>query len=134
VGPVRRTVGAVWDGGMRCTVDAGGFPLVVDEPPEAGGTGQGPQPTELLLGAIASCFTLAVAHSAAKRDVELRGLRVEASGTYDGPRFSSLRIDVRADAPVGAELERLTAAATRVCYVTNTLRGSPPIEITTPGA
>lgn len=119
---------------MRCTVDAGGFPLVVDEPPEAGGTGRGPQPTELLLGAIASCFTLALAHSAAKRDVELRGLRVEASGTYDGPRFASLRIDVRAEAPGGEELERLSAAATRVCYVTNTLRGSPPIEITTRGA
>jgi putative redox protein len=129
-----RSVGAVWEGGMRCTVDAGGFPLVVDEPPSAGGTGQGPQPTELLLGAIASCFTLAVAHSAAKRDVELRGLRVEASGTYDGPRFSSLRIEVHADAPVGAELERLTTAAARVCYVTNTLRGHPPIEITTPGS
>jgi putative redox protein len=126
-----RRVGAVWEGGMRCTVDAGGFGLVVDEPPEAGGTGQGPQPTELLLGAIASCFTLALAHSAAKRDVELRGLRVEAAGTYDGPRFSALRIAVHADAPVGEALDRLVTAASRVCYVTNTLRGSPPIEITT---
>lgn len=126
-----RRVGAVWDGGMRCTVDAGGFPIVVDEPPEAGGTGTGPQPTELLLGAIASCFTLALAHSAGKRDVELRGLRVEATGTYDGPRFSALRVDVRAEAPTGEALERLAAAAARVCYVTNTLRGSPPIEIST---
>jgi uncharacterized OsmC-like protein len=116
---------------MRCTVDVGGFPLVVDEPPEAGGTGQGPQPTELLLGAIASCFTLALAHSARKRDVELRGLRVDATGTYDGPRFSALRIDVHADAPAGEDLERLVAAASRVCYVTNTMRGAPPIEITT---
>lgn len=127
-----RGVGAVWDGGMRCTVDAGGFPIVVDEPPEAGGTGQGPQPTELLLGAIASCFTLALAHSAAKRDVELRGLRVDATGTYDGPRFSTLRVEVRAEAPTGGDLERLVQAASRVCYVTNTLRGAPPIEIATP--
>ncbi len=116
---------------MRCTVDAGGFPITVDEPPEAGGTGQGPQPTELLLGAIASCFTLALAHSAGKRDVELRGLRVDATGTYDGPRFSTLRIDVHADAPTGDELERLVEVAKRVCYVTNTLRSAPPIEITT---
>jgi uncharacterized OsmC-like protein len=126
-----RRVGAVWEGGMRCTVDAGGFTLVVDEPPEAGGTGMGPQPTELLLGAIASCFTLALAHSAGKRDVELRGLRVDATGTYDGPRFSTLRIDVHTDAPTGEDLERLIAAASRVCYVTNTLRGAPPIQITT---
>lgn len=126
-----RKVGAVWEGGMCCTVDAGGFPLVVDEPPEAGGTGQGPQPTELFLGSIASCFTLALAYTAAKRGVELRGLRVDVTGTYDGPRFSALRLDVRAHAPIGDDLERLAAAATRVCYVTNTLRSAPPIEITT---
>ncbi|MFC5142847.1 OsmC family protein [Actinomycetospora rhizophila] len=127
----QRSVGAVWEGGMRCTVDAGGFPLVVDEPPEAGGTGRGPQPTELLLGAIASCFTLALAHSAAKRGIELRGLSVDATGTYDGPRFTSLEIAVRAQAPQGEELARLATVAERVCYVTNTLRGSPPIAITT---
>lgn len=117
---------------MRCTVDAGGFPLVVDEPPSAGGTGQGPQPTELLLGAIASCFTLAVAHSARKRDIELRGLTVDATGTYDGPRFTAVEIAVRAEVPRGAELERLVAVAERVCYVTNTLRGDPVITVTTP--
>lgn len=116
---------------MRCTVDAGGFTIVVDEPPEAGGTGQGPQPTELFLGSIASCFTLALAYTAAKRGLELRGLRVDVTGTYDGPRFSALRLDVRAQAPTGDELERLATAAKRVCYVTNTLRSAPPIEITT---
>jgi organic hydroperoxide reductase OsmC/OhrA len=126
-----RRVGAVWEGGMRCSVDAGGFPITVDEPPEAGGTGLGPQPTELLLGAIASCFTLALAYTAAKRGVELRGLHVDATGTYDGPRFSALRIDVRAETPTGPDLDRLATAAARVCYVTNTLRTSPPIEITT---
>ncbi|TDQ64848.1 putative OsmC-like protein [Actinomycetospora succinea] len=114
---------------MRCTVDAGGFPLTVDEPPEAGGTGQGPQPTELLLGAVASCFTLAVAHSAAKRGIDLRGLTVTATGTYDGPRFTAIAVAVHADAPQGEELERLATAAERVCYVTNTLRGSPPVEV-----
>jgi putative redox protein len=127
----QRSVGAVWEGGMRCTVDAGGFPLVVDEPPEAGGTGQGPQPTELLLGAVASCFTLAVAHSAGKRGVELRGLTVTATGTYDGPRFTAIDVAVHADAPQGDELARLATAAERVCYVTNTLRGSPPVRFTT---
>lgn len=129
---IERTVGAVWEGGMRATVDAGGFVLTVDEPTEAGGTGQGPQPTELLLASIASCFTLALAHSAAKRGVEVRDLRVDATGTYDGPRFSALRIEVHAQAPAGDDLDRLVEAAQRVCYVTNTLRGAPPIEIVTP--
>jgi putative redox protein len=116
---------------MRCTVDAGGFPLTVDEPASAGGTDQGPQPTELLLAAISSCFTLALSHSATKRGIELRGVRVDATGTYDGPRFSALRVTVHAEAPRGEELDRLVAAAERVCYVTNTLRRGPEIEVRT---
>lgn len=126
-----RTVAAVWEEGMRCVVDAGGFTLTVDEPASGGGTGRGPQPTELFLASIASCFTLALSHSATKRDVALSGLRVEATGTYEGPRFSSVRVTVHADTPRGDELARLASAAERVCYVTNTLRRTPSIEIVT---
>jgi putative redox protein len=78
-----RSVSARWDGGLRAVVTAGEFELKVDEPETvAGGTNTGPQPTELLLGAVASCFTLAVAHSAGKRQVPLRGLEVQVTGTY----------------------------------------------------
>lgn len=129
-----RTVQAQWDGGLRAVVQAGGFELIVDEPESVpGGTGKGPQPTELLLASVASCFTIAVAFSAAKRNVELAGLRVDATGTYDGPRFSAIRIAVRADAPPGEELARLIKAAERVCYVTRTLASSPELEIVISG-
>ena len=128
---MERTVTAVWEEGMRCKVDAGAFPLTVDEPPSAGGTDQGPQPTELFLASISSCFTLALAHSAAKRGVALDGVRVDATGTYDGPRFAALRLTVHVDGVQGDDLDRLVAAAERVCYVTNTLRRAPDIEIRT---
>lgn len=124
-----RTVQARWDGGLRAVVQAGGFELTVDEPESAGGTNRGPQPTDLLLASIASCFTLAIAYSAGKRGVELAGLDVVATGRYDGPRFSHFRIAVRAQRPEGPELARLVTAAERVCYVTNTLRRLPEIEI-----
>jgi putative redox protein len=121
-----------WDGGLRAVVQAGGFELVVDEPESVpGGTNRGPQPTELLLASVASCFTIALAYSASKRDVELADLHVEATGTYDGPRFSAIRIAVRAAAPQGAELEKLIKAAERVCYVTRTLATSQEIEVVT---
>ncbi len=122
-----RTVSARWTGGMRAEIDAGGFALVADEPAAAGGTGTGPQPTELLLAAIASCFTLALAHSARKRDIALDGLDVEVTGTYDGPSFRAFLVVVHADAPGGEELERLIEAAKRVCYVTRTIVGDPEI-------
>ncbi len=127
-----RTVSARWDGGLRAVVQAGEFELIVDEPESVpGGTNKGPQPTELLLASVASCFTIAMAYSAGKRGVELADLHVDVTGSYDGPRFSAIRISVRAAAPAGEELQRLITAAGRVCYVTRTLAGSPTIEVAT---
>lgn len=125
-----RTVTARWDGGLRAVVTAGGFELVVDEPESVpGGTNTGPQPTEVFLASVASCFTIAMAYSAAKRGIELAGLHVETTGTYDGPRFSAIRVAVTTTAPQGDELAKLITAAERVCYVTRTLATSPDIEI-----
>jgi putative redox protein len=125
-----RTVTARWDGGLRAVVTAGEFEMVVDEPESVkGGTNKGPQPTEMFLASIASCFTLAMAYSATKRGIELAGLHVDTTGTYDGPRFSAIRVVVTTTAPQGDELAKLIAAAERICYVTRTLATSPEIEI-----
>ncbi|GAA1840286.1 hypothetical protein GCM10009836_19500 [Pseudonocardia ailaonensis] len=123
-----RSVSARWEGGMRATVDAGGFEVGADEPVEYGGAGSAPQPTELLLASMASCFTLALAYSARKRDVLLEDLTVDVTGHYDGPRFDAFRITVKAASPQGPDLERLVTAARRVCYVTRTLESPPEIE------
>jgi putative redox protein len=117
---------------LRCRVTAGRFELIVDEPESVGGTDQGPQPTELLLASIASCFTLAMAYAAGKRGVELAGLRVRATGIYDGPRFSAIRLSVQADAPDPDGLRRLVPIAQKLCYVTNTLRRAPAVDIECP--
>lgn len=122
------TVSARWLGAYRCDVTSGDFTIPVDEPTSVGGTNQGPQPTELLLAALSSCFTLAVAYSAAKRGIELSHLGVEVTGTYDGPRFSALEIRVDAGCDDGVK-DRLLAAAARVCYVSNTIRDTPEMSV-----
>ncbi|MGW9022722.1 OsmC family protein [Streptomyces sp. NPDC055722] len=123
-----RSVRATWEEGLRCTVDAGGFPLTVDEPRSVGGSDQGPQPTDLLLASVSSCFTVALAYCAARQGVELVDLRVTATGVYDGPRFASVRIEVSSGCERAA-LTQLITAAEKVCYVTNTLRRAPEIEV-----
>jgi putative redox protein len=127
--PLTNSVVARWEGGWRCRVAAGGFDLVVDEPEDAGGSGTGPMPTEYLLAAMASCYALALAWAAGKRGLTLPGLAVSATGTYDGPRFSRLQLTVACDAPPGT-IEPLIEPALRVCYVSNTIAASPPIEVT----
>jgi uncharacterized OsmC-like protein len=123
-----RTVLARWEGGMRAVVEAGEFDIVVDEPESVGGTNTGPQPTDLLLASVASCLTRALAHVARRRGVELTGLRVQAVGTYDGPKF--VRISVTITSTTAAEVvEALIPQAERVCYVSNTLRHCPELRV-----
>ena len=126
------SVVAVWEGGWRCRVSAAGFDLIVDEPPEAGGTGTGPMPTEYLLAAMASCYALALNWAAGKRGVTLPDLTVAATGVYDGPRFGALRLRVVTSAPAEV-VSPLLEPALRVCYVSNTIALSPPIEVVIAG-
>lgn len=126
---MERTVTAVREEGLRCRVSAGAFDLVVDEPESVGGTDQGPQPTELFLASVASCFTLALSWSAAKRGIEPSSIEVDTTGVYDGPRFSTVRITARVGGLEPEDVATLVKAAERVCYVTNTLRRAPEIEI-----
>jgi putative redox protein len=127
---------ATWEGGWRCSVQAGGFRLTVDEPPSAGGTGQGPMPTDLLLASLSSCYALALAWAARKRGIELPDLEVTATGTYAGQKFGALLLTVRTGLPA-EHVAPLLEPAKRVCYVSNTFAHVPKVEATladlTPG-
>jgi putative redox protein len=126
-------VTARWEGAYRCRVSVRQFEVRVDEPPEhGGGTDTGPQPTELLLASVASCFALSVAHVAGKRQIELPDLEVTATGGYDGLRFATIRIEVRSSHPRD-ELAAIVERARQVSYVSNTLRGHPALEYTVAG-
>ena len=123
-----RSVSGHWRGGYQVDVEAGDFTLRVDEPTSVGGTDTGPQPTDLLLAAVCSCFVLSLAYAATKRDIALGSVSVSVTGTYEGPRFSRMVITV--ELPLDdADSERLIASAMRVCYVTNTLKQPPEIEV-----
>lgn len=109
-------------------MEAGGFRLTVDEPVSAGGTAQGPMPTDLLLASLSSCFALALAWAARKRGVDLPDLVVTATGTYAGPRFRALTLTVRTSAPADV-VAPLLEPARRVCYVSNTFTHVPELSV-----
>jgi organic hydroperoxide reductase OsmC/OhrA len=125
-----------WQGGYRCVVSVRHHTMVADEPRPVGGTDAGPTPTELLLGSLAACFTMALSHVAMKQDVSFGDdLEVRVEGTYDGPRFSRIAVRVSAaTADARATLEDLMQAAAEVCYVSNTIRESATLtyEVTRP--
>ena len=131
--PHTNSVVARWDGGWRCRVSAGGFDLIVDERESSGGTGTGPMPTEYLLASLASCYALALSWAARKRGIALPDLAVTATGDYDGPKFAALRLQVATSAPADL-VDPLLEPALRVCYVSNTIALSPPLEVVIAGA
>jgi putative redox protein len=122
------TAVATWHGDWLCSVQAGAFELTVDEPPEAGGTGRGPMPTDLLLASLASCYALALAWAARKRHLDLPDLTVTATGSYAGQRFESLALTVQTSLPA-ERVTPLLERAKRVCYVSNTFAEAPDITV-----
>ncbi len=126
--PERNSVAAHWRGGYRCEVTARSHTWTVDEPETAGGDDTGPQPTELLLGALASCFALAIGHVAGKRGIELTAVDVQAVGTYAGPSFSDFVLEVRVEGDE-SRIAELLERARAVCFVSNTLARSPALEL-----
>jgi putative redox protein len=122
------TVESTWEGGYRCTVATRQFVIRIDEPEKAGGEDTGPQPSEVFLASLAGCFTLALYHEAKKRNIELSDITVRATGTYEGPGFSRLAVEV--DSAANRDVvESLIEPAKRVCYVSNTLRNVSDVEV-----
>jgi organic hydroperoxide reductase OsmC/OhrA len=122
------SVESTWEGGYRCTVATRQFRIRIDEPESAGGGDTGPQPSEVFLASLAGCFTLALYHVAKKRSIELPDITVKATGTYEGPGFAHLAIEVKSSASPDV-IESLIEPAKRVCYVSNTLRNISGVDV-----
>jgi uncharacterized OsmC-like protein len=121
-------VTAVWRGGWATDVTARGHEVRVDEP-VAGGTDTGMMPTELFLASLATCFCLAVAYAARKRDIAVQDLSVVVRARRAGTelRYEAISVDTRAalDDPTLALLVR---AARPLCWVSNTLAAGADVE------
>ncbi len=123
-----RHVEARQSGALSAVVTAREHELIADEPVEAGGEDRGMMPTELLFAALSSCFCLAVAHVAAKREIELPELRVSVDAERIGRELRYRRVRVEIEAVAGDhDLAALVERAKPFCWVSNML--APDIEI-----
>jgi putative redox protein len=122
-------VEARWEAGYRTDIAVREFRFVADEPARSGGDDAGAMPTEYLLVALSSCFAMALGHVARKRDLELGPLTVKAVATYDGPSFSAIDLEVAFEQGPPDDVDALVERASRVCYVSNTLRRAPELTV-----
>ena len=72
--------------------------LLADEPAALGGTGQGPNPHELLLAALGACTSMTLRMYATHKDLPLKQIRVDLTHQkIDGRDLIQRRIHVEGD-------------------------------------
>ncbi|MFO8235591.1 MAG: OsmC family protein [Bacteroidales bacterium] len=122
-------------------VKARNFKMIIDEPQNLGGTDEGANPVEYVLGALSGCLTV-VGHLVAKEmGFTLRSMSMEMSGNLDPARFMGKSKDERAGfkgievkiyADADADEETLNKWVEQIevrCPVSDNLSNATPINI-----
>lgn len=117
------------------------FTLTVDEPESLGGTDTGPNPVELILGALASCQEITYRAFAEALEIPLDSVSVRIEGDLDLRGFFAVDDDVRAgfqnirgivklDSPASEEqLAQLKKVVDAHCPVLDILRDPVPVSL-----
>lgn len=125
----------------RADVSVRDLTFSIDEPEKLGGTNTGPNPVELLLGALAGCLNV-LGHMVAKEmGFEIQEMRMRVEGNLDPlaylgkkpdvrPGFMEIRVsmDVQSNATPDVLREWAKAVEAR-CPVSNNIEYATPISI-----
>jgi putative redox protein len=116
--------------GFAHDVEVAGHSLISDEPPDRGGTDEGPRPVALLAAALASCTAITVEMYADRKGWELPDLYVEVD--MDGSLVrGDATYEVTLHLPDGLsedQTERIARIAGK-CPVHKAIAGEVPISI-----
>jgi len=81
--------------GFQSTTSIRNFNITVDEPTSLGGTNLGPNPVELVLGALASCKEIVIKAYAISLNIPVTSVKVTSKGTLDLKGFFNLDDETR---------------------------------------
>ncbi len=130
-------VESTWTGkGFGVLMKARQHRLLTDEPETLGGSDQGPNPVELVLGGLGSCLTVLAALYAPKYGVDLRQFCVWTEEVIDPdgflgqapvrPGFQAIRYGFKVVSPSPSEaVDALLTHIQGLCPVKDTLAGVP---------
>ncbi|MCL4519296.1 MAG: OsmC family protein [Thaumarchaeota archaeon] len=129
------TVNSEWKKtGREVRVSVRNFEVVVDHPPEQRGTDLGPTPTELLLSALAGCYSGTMQAIARAMSIPIESVRITADGVkgekeYESLRSITLKVEITPKVESTERLRLLLDQTKRNCTVSNTLTHPPTITI-----
>ncbi|MDE3840432.1 osmotically inducible protein C [Bacillus methanolicus] len=123
-----------WEGGLKTSISIRDFsPIIVDEPRSLGGTDEGPNPVEYVLGALSSCTSVMIAFIAKEKNFSYQGVEFKNDGTLDlqglmgvegvSPHFQNVNFEVifRTDES-DSRIEELKEEVERRCPVYNLIK------------
>lgn len=126
--------------GVLSVADIGGKEVLIDEPPNLGGTDKAPNPVEYILAALGGCINVLVVSFAKNFDVEVEDVQVHLEGDLDPdgflgknpdvrPGYEQIRfhIDVKSPSPQ-ENVDALLEHVEKVCPVKDTLAGTSVIR------
>jgi len=134
-----RKASAVWEGdlfkgGGTVTAESSGLFTAADVTwaSRTEGPGGKTSPEELLAGAHAACFSMALSNELSSRGHVPTRVAVAATATFDDGKITTMRLDVDVDVPDTDEAAfgEALAAAEQSCPVSNALRGNVEIDVT----
>lgn len=122
---------AEWTDGLRSSVTVGAYTVVVDPPPEEGGTGTGMSAPQLFAAAMAACIVGFIANSCRLREIPLTRLEVRLTAPIQGGprRVGDMEVDVWMEPEPPEEVRRHLLAVARRATLLNTLARPPRVAI-----
>ncbi|MBS7288719.1 MAG: OsmC family protein [Candidatus Freyarchaeota archaeon] len=126
-----------WIEGFRLKLKVKDFPeIMLDEPPEMGGTDTGPCPVHLLAASVASCLLASYLYCAKKARVKLKGASAtaRAESEWEKGRMRVKRVMVGLElTPAGGVSEKRAELCASVfrqfCIVTESVTRGLPVEV-----
>ena len=111
--------------------------LVVDEPPDIGGEGRGPNASRLLASAIGFCLSASLTFCLRKSRVDLKNIKTKVRGIVrrneDGYwRIKGIQVDISPIFETGTpqnKIDRCKEIFERYCIVTESVRKGIPVEV-----
>jgi putative redox protein len=99
--------------------------LISDEPEDNGGTDQGPTPTELLAGSLASCTAITIEMYADRKGWDLGQVEVSADFTEaSGDSPAKFKVDIKLPAELSDEQRDRILTIAHKCPVHRALMGA----------
>lgn len=125
----------------KTSVEAREFEMTVDEPENAGGTNEGPNPLEYLIGGQAGCLNATGHQVADDMGFDLDSVAIEIEGEFNPAKFMGESSDERAgfqdvsvtiETDTNADNETLQQWAEQTeerCPVTDNVQNSTPMDV-----